>query len=100
MGINFLARSANFQKNVDNISQPWLVGVQTIRVMGASFLMLYMQGLMPAEFAFPAGIGDIAVGTTAPFESIAGITQTIQNYFTVTFTDALAEPTELVAVIV
>ncbi len=66
IGLNFLAKSATFQKLVDNTSQPWLIGVQFTRIMGVMFLALYARGLMPAEFAFPAGIGDVVVGTTAP----------------------------------
>ena len=66
IGINFLAKSVVFQKLVDNIYQPWLIGVQISRMMGMIFLTLYARGLMPAEFAFPSGIGDIVVGITAP----------------------------------
>jgi len=66
VGINLLAKSTAFQKLVDNIYQPWLIGVQVTRVMGAVFLALYARGLMPAEFAIPSGIGDIIVGATAP----------------------------------
>ncbi len=66
VGLNILAKSAVFKKIVANIYQPWLIGVQVTRVMGVVFLALYAQGLMPAEFAFPSGIGDILVGITAP----------------------------------
>ena len=66
IGINLLAKSVVFQKMVDNIYQPWLIGVQMMRVMGAVFLTFYARGLMPAEFAIPSGIGDIIVGSTAP----------------------------------
>lgn len=66
VGLNFLAKSATFKKMVDNISQPGLIGVQVTRMMGVVFLALYARGLMPAEFAIPAGVGDVIVGTTAP----------------------------------
>ncbi|TSC79113.1 MAG: hypothetical protein G01um101433_10 [Parcubacteria group bacterium Gr01-1014_33] len=66
VGVTLLAKSTTFQKIVDNIYQPWLVGVQVTRTMGVVFLTLYAQGLMPAEFAIPAGIGDVIIGTTAP----------------------------------
>jgi hypothetical protein len=49
------------------IPQPWLVGVQTLRVVGAVFLVLLGRGLLPAQFAVPAGWGDVAVGVAAPF---------------------------------
>lgn len=70
IGITILAKSAAFQKIVDNIFQPLLIGVQTTRVMGAAFLTLYARGLMPAEFAIPSGIGDVVVGTTAPLVAL------------------------------
>ncbi len=69
-GASVLAGSAAFQKIVDNIFQPWLIGVQVMRVMGASFLALYARGLMPAEFAIPSGIGDIVIGAAAPVVAI------------------------------
>ncbi len=70
VGINILAKSVAFQKVVDNIFQPWLVGVQITRIMGVAFFVLYARGLMPAEFAIPAGIGDVVVGTTAPLAAL------------------------------
>jgi hypothetical protein len=44
-----------------------LAVVQTFRVGGAVFLIAWTQGSLPAGFALPAGIGDIAVGLAAPF---------------------------------
>ncbi|MDP3764077.1 MAG: hypothetical protein Q8Q95_00445 [bacterium] len=70
VGLNFLAKSSTFRKIVDNISQPWLIGVQMTRMMGVMFLALYARGLMPAEFAIPAGVGDVIVGTTAPLVAV------------------------------
>lgn len=70
IGITILAKSASFRKIVDNIFQPWLIGVQVFRVMGVAFLTLYARGLMPAEFAIPSGIGDIIVGSTAPIVAL------------------------------
>lgn len=70
VGVATLARVVTFQKAVDTIFQPWLIGVQTMRVMGAAFLTLYARGLMPFEFAIPAGIGDIVIGSTAPFVAL------------------------------
>ena len=66
VGIILLAKSAVFRKLVDNTYQPWLIGVQITRAMGVVFLTLYARGLMPAEFAIPAGIGDVVIGVTAP----------------------------------
>ncbi|MGH2352906.1 MAG: hypothetical protein ACRDJN_14955, partial [Chloroflexota bacterium] len=39
----------------------------TLRVVGVLFLIVAAQGHLPAAFALPAGLGDIAVGVAAPF---------------------------------
>jgi hypothetical protein len=39
----------------------------TLRVVGVLFLILMAQGHLPAAFALPAGLGDIAIGVVAPF---------------------------------
>jgi hypothetical protein len=56
-----------FRERLERIPLHWLVGVQSYRVVGAIFLIAYMQGDLPAEFALPAGIGDVLVGLAAPF---------------------------------
>ena len=48
-----------------------LTAFQSWRVIGVMFLVLYAYGLLPAIFAFPAGIGDVFVGIAAPFVAIA-----------------------------
>ncbi len=44
-----------------------LAAVQSFRVVGAVFLVLMVLGHLPAAFALPAGLGDVAVGIAAPF---------------------------------
>ncbi|MEU3985802.1 hypothetical protein AB0F77_38040 [Streptomyces sp. NPDC026672] len=39
----------------------------TLRVVGAAFLIMMALGHLPALFAVPAGLGDIATGIAAPF---------------------------------
>jgi hypothetical protein len=39
----------------------------TLRVVGVLFLIAMAQGHLPATFALPAGLGDIAIGVAAPF---------------------------------
>jgi hypothetical protein len=56
---------------VETVPQQWLVGVQLFRVEGVIFLTLYAAGLLPAQFALPAGIGDVLVGLLAPLVAIA-----------------------------
>ena len=45
--------------------------MQTWRVLGGTFLFLYAFDLRPALFAFPAGLGDMAVGVGAVFVLLA-----------------------------
>jgi hypothetical protein len=44
-----------------------LAGIQAWREAGFGFLALYAHGVLPGLFAFPAGLGDMAVGITAPW---------------------------------
>jgi hypothetical protein len=53
----------------------WVLGLdlrmltlfQAWRVIGFGFLPLYAYGVLPGLFAWPAGLGDLAVGLAAPF---------------------------------
>ena len=42
----------------------------TLRVVGVLFLTAMAQGHLPAAFALPAGLGDIAIGLAAPFVAL------------------------------
>src|SRR5574337_568129 len=48
-----------------------LTGIQAWRFAGLGFLALYAHGVLPGLFAWPAGIGDIAIGVTAPWVVLA-----------------------------
>lgn len=48
-----------------------LTAIQSWRVIGAMFLALYAFDLLPGLFAWPAGVGDVAVGLAAPFVLLA-----------------------------
>ncbi|HEX2034505.1 MAG TPA: hypothetical protein VHS99_10000 [Chloroflexota bacterium] len=48
-------------------AQAGLIAVQVWRVLGLNFLLLMAGGQLPALFALPAGLGDIAIGIAAPF---------------------------------
>lgn len=37
------------------------------RTLGFGFVLLHLQGALPGLFAWPAGLGDMAMGITAPF---------------------------------
>jgi hypothetical protein len=43
-----------------------IVGIQAWRWAGIGFLSLYTYGVLPGIFAWPAGLGDMAIGVTAP----------------------------------
>ncbi len=48
-----------------------VTGIQAWRFAGFGFLALYANGLLPGLFAWPAGLGDIAIGVTAPWVVLA-----------------------------
>jgi hypothetical protein len=43
-----------------------VAGIQAWRWAGFGFLALYAYGVLPGIFAWPAGLGDMAIGVTAP----------------------------------
>ena len=57
--------SPTFRQLVRAIPPIGLIGVHAIRVLGILFLALMDMRLLPAEFAQPAGYGDITVGLLA-----------------------------------
>lgn len=48
-----------------------VVMLQAWRVVGGVFLVLFAFGHLPGLFAWPAGLGDVAIGLTAPFVALA-----------------------------
>ena len=44
-----------------------VTAIQAWRWAGFGFLELYAHGILPGLFAFPAGLGDMAIGVTAPW---------------------------------
>lgn len=49
----------------------FIVGMQAWRWAGFGFLTLYTYRVLPGIFAWPAGLGDMAIGVTAPFVLMA-----------------------------
>jgi hypothetical protein len=45
----------------------FMMAIQAWRFAGLGFLALYTHGVLPGSFAWPAGLGDIAIGVTAPW---------------------------------
>ena len=48
-----------------------IVGMQAWRYAGFGFIALYANHVLPALFAWPAGLGDMAIGMVAPFWIVA-----------------------------
>jgi hypothetical protein len=68
--IGLLVGSARFRSWVRDLDLRLLPLLQTWRVAGLAFLALYAVGELPAGFALPAGLGDVAVGLTAPLVAV------------------------------
>lgn len=58
-------RSAAFQKFMRETPTPVLTATQLYRLSGASLLILYLNGSIPAEIGLSSGILDIIIGLTA-----------------------------------
>jgi hypothetical protein len=66
-GAVLLRRSGRLTGLLDALPVRALISVQFYRVAGVVFLVGWAIGRIPAIFAVPAGVGDIAVGLAAPF---------------------------------
>lgn len=49
----------------------FMTALQGWRIGGFSFLLLYIYGILPGYFAWPAGVGDMAIGISAPWILVA-----------------------------
>ncbi len=58
-------RLPGFRAAIAEIPLGILIGVNSVRVLGVSFLLLHAAGRLPAPFAPVAGWGDIFIGLTA-----------------------------------
>jgi len=67
LGGAWLFFSKTAKKIREHISQKHLIAIQFYRSLGIVFLFLWWTGKLPAIFAIPAGIGDVAVGLSAIF---------------------------------
>jgi hypothetical protein len=75
-----------------------LTALQTFRVAGVFFLIAWSQGTLPGAFAFPAGIGDIAIGVAAPFVA-AAVTGRQRGHLTLAVIFNLAGVVDLVTAV-
>jgi hypothetical protein len=60
-----------FREFVLTIDLRLATAIQAWRFAGLGFLALYAHGVLPGLFAWPAGLGDIAIGVTAPWVILA-----------------------------
>ena len=72
--IAFLAAYAvwpAFRESVLSLDLVLATSIQGWRAAGLGFLALYAHGVLPGAFTYPAGLGDIAIGVTAPWVVLA-----------------------------
>jgi hypothetical protein len=58
--------SRSLRAAIAEIPLQWMIGLQLYRALGVVFLVEWSLGAVPGAFALPAGLGDMAVGLTAP----------------------------------
>lgn len=63
--------SASFRAFVLSLDLRLITAMQAWRWAGLGFLSLYAHKVLPAMFALPAGLGDMAVGFAAPWMILA-----------------------------
>ncbi len=63
--------SAPLRRWVDGLDLSEVIALQAWRIIGFAFLAIWGLGEIPAVFALPAGIGDMAVGMAAPAVALA-----------------------------
>jgi hypothetical protein len=71
IGALLIWRSETVKRIIAAVPQQWIVSVQLYRALGVIFLILYATGKLPSLFAWPAGVGDIAIGLLAPIVGLA-----------------------------
>lgn len=59
--------SSRFRTFVLHADLRLVTAIQAWRWAGLGFLSLYAHGVLPGLFAFPAGLGDMAIGVSAPW---------------------------------
>ena len=62
-----LRLSPSFREFVLSLDLRFIAGIQAWRWAGLEFLSLYAYKVLPGIFALPAGLGDMAIGFTAPW---------------------------------
>jgi hypothetical protein len=60
-----------FRDLVLSLDLPAMAGIQAWRFGGLGFIALYSYGVLPGLFAWPAALGDMTIGLTAPLVILA-----------------------------
>ncbi|MHB1699837.1 MAG: hypothetical protein ACYCSN_06810 [Acidobacteriaceae bacterium] len=63
--------SSKFREYVLSLDIAYLTAAHAWRVGGVVFVVLFLRGVLPPTFALLAGLGDMAVGLTAPYMALA-----------------------------
>jgi hypothetical protein len=63
----WLRLSRSFRDFLLSLDLSLVAAIQAWRWAGLGFLSLYTQNVLPAMFALPAGLGDMAIGFAAPW---------------------------------
>ena len=71
----WLRLSHSFREFVLSLDLRLIAAMQAWRWAGLGFLSLYAHKVLPAVFALPAGLGDMAIGVTAPWMILALVRQ-------------------------
>jgi hypothetical protein len=71
----WLRLSQSFRAFVLSLDLRLIAGIQAWRWAGLGFLSLYAYKVLPALFALPAGLGDMAIGFAAPWMILALVRQ-------------------------
>jgi hypothetical protein len=70
-----LRLSRSFREFALSLDLRLIAGIQAWRWAGLGLLTLYAYNVLPAVFALPAGLGDMAIGVTAPWIVLALVRQ-------------------------
>jgi hypothetical protein len=73
--VAWLRLSQSFHDFVLSLDLRLIAGIQAWRWAGLGFLALYAYNVLPGIFALPAGLGDMAIGFTAPWIILALVRQ-------------------------
>ena len=79
VGAPILLLSKRVGELLDAMPTTWLVALQIYRVFGIWAIAAWLRGVLPGEFALPAGTGDVLTGLFALPAAIAVATGTAQG---------------------